>query len=167
VEKRGTWLTLATFLGGAGVTLLVASSASRWCDPLFYVGGALFLIAAYIALAVLFVPLPLLPLRSEREAKRFQEGLDSLLTRGQALDSRTVASDDDLAKLQSDYAVWIQDGTDWLQRHASPATANDFLNPSGAAARVTPSFNGEHSQLRLTVSWRLEILREVRRERLG
>jgi hypothetical protein len=168
-RSDSTWLRLALALAGVGVsaTLLFAREADRWDDPVFYVGMALTLAGGYIALAVLFLPLPLPRLLAEREVARFRAALNELRVAGQSLYTWQVDSDASLETLRGDYGAWVSRTSDWLAAEVSQADADEFVSARASAPDPIRSYNSEHRELRLRLSRQLEILRRIAERPVG
>ena len=65
------WLRLALTATGLGVSLILASAAAWKSSRVIWVGATLALVGAYVACAVLVLPLPLPRLLSERQKQSF------------------------------------------------------------------------------------------------
>ena len=81
------WLRLALTATGLGVSLILASAAAWKSSRVIYVGATLALIGAYVACAVLVLPLPLPKLLSERRNRSFRRGVGAFLVEGHELES--------------------------------------------------------------------------------
>jgi hypothetical protein len=162
-RSESTWLRLALALGGVGVSVsvLVAREADRWDDPVFYLGAALTLAGAYIALAVLFLPLPLPRLLAERESVRFRTALDELRVDGQSLYARAIDSYESFESLRRDHGLWVARTSAWLAAEVSRADADEFVSARANAPDPISSYDPEHGTLRLRISRQLEILRRI------
>jgi hypothetical protein len=162
-SSDSTWLRLALALSGIGVSaiLLFGRTEDRWDDPFFYVAAVLTLAGLYIALAVLFLPLPLPRLLAERQAHRFRRALDELRVVGQSLYARRVDSNESLEALKEEYRAWVSRTSEWLAAEVSRADADEFLSARANVADLLGSYSPDHGKLRLKLSWQLEILRRI------
>ena len=117
------WLRLALTATGLGVSLILASAAAWKSSRVIYVGAALALVGAYIACAVLVLPLPLPTLLSERRNRAFRRRVGAFLVEGHELRARPVANGAELASLEAAYRDWSARGQVWLDENARPADA--------------------------------------------
>jgi hypothetical protein len=149
---------------GLGVTLILASAAAWKSSPVTYVGATLALVGAYIACAVLLLPLPLPMLLSERRNRAFRRRAGAFLVEGHELRARPVANDAELSSLEADYRDWSARAQDWLDQDARPADAAAFKHAIGPSQEILGSFDRSHNDLRLKLSWQLDVLRDLPRE---
>jgi hypothetical protein len=149
---------------GLGVTLILASAAAWKSSPVTYVGATLALVGAYIACAVLLLPLPLPMLLSERRNRAFRRHAGAFLVEGHELRARPVANDAELSSLEADYRDWSARAQDWLDQDARPADAAAFKHAIGPSQEILGSFDRSHNDLRLKLSWQLDVLRDLPRE---
>ena len=153
------WVRLALAAGGVGVSLILAYVAGWKERPVFYIGAGLALVAVYISFAVLVLPLPLPPLLSERRNRAFRRGVSGFLVAGQELRGRPVAHEAELATLQADYDDWSVRAQAWLDVHARPGDAAAFAHVVGPAQEIVGSFDRAHNDLRLRLTWQIQVLR--------
>jgi hypothetical protein len=158
------WLRLALTATGLGVSLILASAAAWKSSRVIYVGAALALVGAYIAFAVLVVPLPLPKLLSERRNRAFRRRVGALLVEAHELRARPVTSNAELTSLQADYGDWSARGQTWLEENARPADAAAFEHAIGPSQEILESFDGTHNDLRLKLTWQINVLRDLPRE---
>jgi hypothetical protein len=158
------WIRLALTSTGLGVSLILASAAAWKSSPVIYVGASLAIVGAYIACAVLVVPLPLPLLLSERRNRAFRRGVGAFLVEGHELRARPVADEAELASLEAACADWSVRGQAWLDENARPADAAAFAHAIGPSQEILDSFDRAHNDLRLKLSWQLNVLRELPRE---
>jgi hypothetical protein len=158
------WVRLALTATGLGVSLILASAAAWKSSPVIYVGAALALVGAYIACAVLVVPLPLPLLLSERRNRTFRRRVGAFLVEGHELRARQVADKAELASLEAACRDWSERAQVWLDENARPADAAAFEHPIGPSQEMLGSFDRTHNDLRLQLSWQLNVLRELPRE---
>ena len=69
-----------------------------------------------------------------------------------------------LSSLETDYQDWSARAQDWLDQDARPADAAAFKHAIGPSQEILGSFDRTHNDLRLKVSWQLDVLRELPRE---
>ena len=129
-----------------------------------YVGAALALVGAYIACAVLVLPLPLPRLLSERRNRAFRRRVGAFLVEGHELRARPVTNEADLTSLEAAYQDWSARGQAWLDENARPADAAAFEYPIGTSQEILDSFDRAHNDLRLKLTWQLNVLRDLPRE---
>jgi hypothetical protein len=158
------WLRLALAATGLGVSLIVASAAAWNSSPVIFVGAALVLIGAYISCAVLLLPLPLPILLSERRNRAFRRRAGALLVEGHELRARPVTDEAGLSSLEADCRDWSARAQDWLDQDARPAEAAAFKHAIGPSQEILGSFDRTHNDLRLKLSWQLDVLRELPRD---
>lgn len=161
IQAERTWLGGAIALGIGGAALIAATNAPRFCDPFLYIGVGFCVLAAWVLLGVFLTPRLLPKLPTERGAERFQRQIDEILIEGQGLYRRRVTSDAELATFKRDYGTWGVRTNRWLLSEASGSAADAFDHPTGMAAVISGSFNEEHNDLRLRLSWQLRQLREL------
>jgi hypothetical protein len=158
------WLRVALAATGLGISLIVASAASWESAPATYIGAALAFVGLYISCAVLVFPLPLPALLSERRNRKFRRGSGAFLVEGHELRARPVADDAELASLTEDCHDWATRAQAWLDENARPADAAAFRHPMGPSQEIVGSFDRSHNDVRLRLSWQLQVLRELPRE---
>ena len=158
------WLRLALTATGLGISLILASAAAWKSSPVIYVGATLALVGAYISFAVLVLPLPLPPLLSERRNRAFRRRVGALLVEGHELRARPVSDKAQLASLEATYRDWSARAQSWLDNDARPADAAAFEHAIGPSEEILDSFDRAHNDLRLKLSWQLNVLRELTRE---
>jgi len=158
------WLRIALAATGLGVSLIVASAAAWNSSPVIYVGAGLVLVGAYVSCAVLLLPLPLPMLLSERRNRAFRRRTGALLVEGHELRARPVADEAELSSLQAACQDWSARAQVWLDESARPADAAAFEHAIGPSQEMLGSFNRIHNDLRLKLSWQLDVLRELPRE---
>jgi hypothetical protein len=158
------WLRLALTATGLGVSLILASAAAWKSSPVTYVGATLAFVGAYIACAVLVLPLPLPRLLSERRNRAFRRRVGAFLIEGHELRARPVADKAELASLEAAYRDWSMRAQVWLDDNARPADAAEFEHAIGPSQEILGSFDRAHNDLRLKLSWQLNVLRELARE---
>jgi hypothetical protein len=158
------WLRLALTATGLGVSLILGSAAAWKSSPVIYVGAALAFIGAYISCAVLVLPLPLPKLLSERRNRAFRRRVGAFLVEGHELRARPVADETELASLETACRDWSGRAQDWLDENARPADAAAFEHAIGPSQEILGSFDRAHNDLRLKLSWQLNLLRELPRE---
>ena len=95
------WLRLALTATGLGVSLILASAAAWKSSRVIWVGATLALVGAYVACAVLVLPLPLPRLLSERKNRAFRRGVGAFLVEGHELRARPVTSNAELTSLEA------------------------------------------------------------------
>jgi hypothetical protein len=156
------WLRVALAAAGLGVTLILAAFAARAPSVLYYVGAALALIGVYVACAVLILPLPLPQLLADRRARVFQQRIDAFLVEGRALNARPVTDEAGRTELEAAYADWVERTQTWLSRNVSAADAAAFQYAIGRSVDVLGSYDQAHNELRLKLSWQLQVLQELR-----
>lgn len=156
------WLRVALAAAGLGVTLMLASTAAWASSVVLYVGAALALIGAYVACAVLILPLPLPQLLADRRSRVFLRQIDAFLVEGHALNARQVTDESGFSELEVAYAGWEEDARTWLSRNGSKADSAAFEHAIGKSADILGSFSPAHNDLRLKLSWQLEVLHELR-----
>ena len=158
------WLRVAISATGLGVSLIVASVASWGSAPVTFLGATLAFVGLYIACAVLVLPLPLPALLSERRNRKFRRGTGALLVEGHELRARPVADEAELASLTAEYDDWTTRAQAWLDENARPADAAAFRHAMGPSQEIAGSFDRSHNDVRLKISWQLQVLRELPRE---
>jgi len=158
------WLRLALTATGLGVSLIVASAAAWKSSPVVYVGASLAFVGLYIACAVLVLPLPLPPLLSERRNRAFRRRVGAFLVEGHELRARPVADEAELASIEAACRDWSLRVQVWLDENARPADAAAFEHAIGPSQEILGSFDHAHNDLRLKLSWQLNVLRELPRE---
>jgi len=158
------WIRLALTATGLGVSLILASAAAWKSSPVIYFGASLAIVGAYIACAVLVVPLPLPLLLSERRNRAFRRGAGAFLVEGHELRARPVADEAELASLEAACADWSVRAKAWLDENARPADGAAFAHPIGPSQEILDSFDRAHNDLRLKLSWQLNVLRDLPRE---
>jgi hypothetical protein len=158
------WIRLALTATGLGVSLILASAAAWKSSPVIYLGATLALVGAYIACAVLVLPLPLPLLLSERRNRAFRKRVGAFLVEGHELRARPVAVKAEFASLEADYRDWSARAQVWLDENARPADAAAFEHAIGPSQEILDSFDRAHNDLRLKLSWQLNVLRELPRE---
>jgi hypothetical protein len=158
------WLRLALTATGLGVSLILASAATWKSNAVIYIGATLALVGAYISCAVLVVPLPLPLLLSERRNRAFRRRVGAFLVEGHELRARRVADRPELASLENACRDWSARAQVWLDENARPADAAAFEHPIGPSQEILDSFDRVHNDLRLKLSWQLDVLRELPRE---
>jgi hypothetical protein len=156
------WLRVALAAAGLGVTLMLASTAAWASSVLLYVGAALALIGVYVACAVLILPLPLPQLLADRRTRVFHQQIDAFLVEGHALNAREVTDEPGFSVLEVAYAGWEESARTWLSRNASKADSAAFEHAIGKSADILGSFSPAHNDLRLKLSWQLDVLHELR-----
>ncbi len=155
------WIRLALTSTGLGVSLILASAAAWKSSPVIYVGAILALVGGYISCAVLVAPLPLPLLLSERRNRAFRRGVGVLLVDGHELRGRPVGDQAELASLQVAYRDWSVRAQAWLDKNARPADAAAFEHAIGPSGEIIGSFDRAHNDLRLKLSWQLNVLRDL------
>ena len=155
------WIRLALTATGLGISLILASAAAWKSSPVTYVGATLALVGAYISCAVLVVPLPLPLLLSERRNRVFRRRVGALLVEGHELRARPVSDEAELISLEADYRDWSVRAQAWLDKDARPADAAAFEHAIGPSAEILDSFDRAHNDLRLKLSWQLNVLRDL------
>jgi hypothetical protein len=158
------WIRLALTTAGLGVTLILASAAAWKSSVVIFLGAAFAIFGAYIAFAVLVLPLPLPLLLSERRNRAFRRGVGALLVEGHELRGRRVSDQAELASLEDAYADWATRAQAWLDKHARPADAAAFKHAIGPSEEILDSFDRAHNDLRLKLSWQLNVLRGLTQE---
>ena len=158
------WLRVALAATGLGVSLIVASAASWGSAPVIYIGATLAFAGLYISCAVLVLPLPLPALLSERRNRKFRRGTGAFLVEGHELRARPVADEAELASLTAHCHDWTDRTQAWLDENARPADAAAFRHAMGPSQEIVGSFDRSHNDLRLAISWRLQVLRDLPRE---
>jgi hypothetical protein len=158
------WIRLALTTAGLGVTLILASAAAWKSSVVIFLGAAFAIFGAYIAFAVLVLPLPLPLLLSERRNRAFRRGVGALLVEGHELRGRRVSDQAELASLQDAYEDWSIRAQAWLNKNSRPAEAAAFTYAVGPSEEILDSFDRTHNELRLRLSWQLNVLRELTRE---
>jgi hypothetical protein len=158
------WLRLALTATGLGVSLILASAAAWKSSPVIYVGATLAVVGAYVACAVLVFPLPLPMLLSERRNRAFRRRVGAFLIEGHELRARPVADKAQLASLEAACRDWSMRAQVWLDENARPADAAAFEHAIGPSQEILDSFDRAHNDLRLKLSWQLDVLRELPRE---
>ncbi len=156
------WLRVALASAGLGVTLMLASTAASISARLVYAGAALALIGVYVACAVLILPLPLPLLLADRRARAINRRIDELLVEGHALNARQVSDGAGLTALESAYAGWSERAQTWLSENGRASDAAAFEHAIGKSADILGSFDRAHNDLRLKLSWQLDVLHELR-----
>jgi len=156
------WLRVALATTGVGVTLVLAAAAARTPSFLYYVGAALALIGVYVAGAVLILPLPLPQLLSDRRTRVYQQRIDGFLVEGRALVGQPVTDAAGRAELEAAYGDWAERTQTWLSRNVSAADAAAFQYALGRSVDVLGSYDRKHNELRLKLSWQLQVLQELR-----
>src|SRR4051812_12923552 len=129
------WLRLALTATGLGVSLILASAAAWKSSRVIYVGATLALLGAYIACAVLVLPLPLPRLLSERRNRAFRRRVGAFLVEGHEMRARPVTNKTELTSLQAAYTDWFARGQAWLDENARPADAAAFEHASDPRRR--------------------------------
>ncbi len=158
------WIRLALTTTGLGVSLILASAATWKSSPVIYLGSAIALVGAYIACAVLVLPLPLPLLLSERRNRAFRRGVGALLVEAHELRARPVNDTAELASLEDAYRDWAVRAQAWLDTNARPADAAAFEHAIGPSAEILDSFDRAHNDLRLKLSWQINVLRDLTKE---
>ena len=158
------WLRVALAASGLGVSLIVASAAAWKSSPVIVVGATLALVGAYIACAVLVVPLPLPPLLSARRNRAFRRHVGAFMVEGHELIARPVANEAELASLEAGCRDWSARVQAWLNAKARPTEAAAFEHPIGPSQQIVGSLSPAHNVLRLKLSWQLDVLRGLPRE---
>jgi hypothetical protein len=158
------WLRLALTATGLGVSLILASAAAWKSSPVIYVGATLAFVGAYVACAVLVLPLPLPLLLSERRNRAFRRRAGAFLVEGHELRARPVADRAELSSLEAACQDWSVRAQVWLDKNARPADAAAFEHAIGPSQEILGSFDRAHNDLRLRLSWQLNVLRELPRE---
>src|SRR6478736_624023 len=158
------WIRLALTATGLGISLILASAAAWKSSPVIYVGATLALVGAYISCAVLVVPLPLPRLLSERRNRAFRRRVGALLVEGHELMARPVTTNAELTSLEAAYRDWSARGQAWLDENARPADAAAFEHAIGPSQEILGSFDRAHNDLRLKLTWQLDVLRDLPRE---
>jgi len=158
------WLRLALTATGLGVSLILASVATWKSSRVIYVGAGLALVGAYIACAVLVLPLPLPRLLSERRNRAFRRRVGAFLVEGHELRARPVTNHAGLTSLEAEYQDWSTRGQAWLEENARPADAAAFEHAIGPSQEILDSFDRAHNDLRLKLTWQLDVLRDLPRE---
>jgi hypothetical protein len=161
VQSERTWLALAVSFLLGGATLIATADTPKLCDPFFYVGLTFCVIALWVFFGVFVTPKVLPKLPSERAAEQISKLRDASVVIGDELYGRPVASDTEFARYKIDYTRWVLDTAGWLGQEVSGAKASEFQHATGMAADIIGSFNRGHSNLRLRVSWQLQILRRL------
>ena len=156
------WLRLALAAAGLGVSLMLASVATGSLHVLLWAGGALALIGAYISVAVLIVPLPLPQLLAERRTRAFRRRVGAFIAEGHALNSRRVTTDDELTEFEAAYADWVERTQAWLSENVGAPDSAAFEHAIGTSAEIVGSFDRAHNDLRLELSWQLDVLHDLR-----
>jgi hypothetical protein len=158
------WLRLALTATGLGVSLILASATAWNSNRVIYLGAALAFVGAYISCAVLVLPLPLPRLLSERRNRAFRRGVGALIVEGHELSARPVTNEAELASLEAAYRDWSARGQVWLDENARPADAAAFEHAIGPSQEILDSFDRTHNDLRLKLTWQLNVLRDLPRE---
>ena len=158
------WLRLALTATGLGVSLILASAAAWKSSRVIWVGATLALVGAYVACAVLVLPLPLPRLLSERKNRAFRRGVGAFLVEGHELRARPVTNNAELTSLEAAYRDWSARAQVWLDENARPADAAAFEHAIGPSQEILDSFDRTHNDLRLKLTWQLNLLRELPRE---
>ena len=83
---------------------------------------------------------------------------------GHELRARPVADEAELASLEAACRDWSVRGQAWLDENARPTDAAAFEHAIGPSQEIVGSFNRAHNDLRLKLSWQLDVLRELPRE---
>ncbi|HET6943806.1 MAG TPA: hypothetical protein VFI01_00505, partial [Gaiellaceae bacterium] len=133
-------------------------------SPVVYVGASLAFVGLYIACAVLVLPLPLPPLLSERRNRAFRRRVGAFLVEGHELRARPVADEAELVSIEAACRDWSLRVQVWLDENARPADAAAFAHAIGPSQEILGSFDRAHNDLRLKLSWQLDVLRELPRE---
>jgi hypothetical protein len=141
---------------------MLASTAAWASSVLLYVGAALALIGAYIACAVLILPLPLPQLLADRSTRLYHRQIDAFLVEGHALIARQVTDEPGFSELELACADWEEGARTWLSRNASKADSAAFEHAIGRSAEILGSFSPAHNNLRLKLSWQLDVLHQLR-----
>ena len=159
------WLRLALAATGLGVSLIVASAAAWKSSPVIFVGATLALVGAYISCAVLVVPLPLPPLLSERRNRAFRRRVGAFMVEGHELMSAAGGgrSRARVARGCLPGLVGARDRSGWIE-NARPTDAAAFEHAIGPSQEIVGSFSRAHNDLRLKLSWQLDVLRGLPRE---
>jgi hypothetical protein len=155
-------LRVALAAGGVGVTLMLAWAAAQSLGPLVYVGAGLSLIGLYIACAVLVLPLPLPQLLADRRSRAFRRQIGAFLVEGHALRARDVADEAGLAELEAAYRGWRERAQAWLAENVGAPDAAAFQHAIGRSEDILGSFDRAHNELRLKLSWQLDVLQDLR-----
>jgi hypothetical protein len=158
------WLRLALTVTGLGMSLILASAAAWKSSRIIYLGASLALVGAYISCAVLVLPLPLPMLLSERRNRAFRRGVGALIVEGHELSARPVTNEAELTSLEATYRDWSARGQVWLDENARPADAAAFEHAIGPSQEILDSFDRTHNDLRLKLTWQLNVLRDLPRE---
>ena len=158
------WIRIALTTAGLGVTLILASAAAWESNPVIWVGAGLAAVGTYIACAVLVMPLPLPRLLSERRNRAFRRGVGALLVEGHELRARPVADKEELSSLEADYRDWSVRTKAWLDKNSRPADSAAFEHAIGPHQEIVDSFDRAHNDLRLKLSWQLNVLRDLPQE---
>jgi hypothetical protein len=72
-----------------------------------------------------------------------------------------VADKAELASLEAACRDWSERTQVWLDENARPADAAAFEHPIGPSQEMLGSFDRTHNDLRLQLSWQLNVLREL------
>ena len=155
------WIRLALTATGLGVSLILASAAAWKSSPVIWIGAGFATVGVYVACAVLVVPLPLPLLLSERRNRAFRRRVGAFLVEGHELRARPVADTAELASLDADCRDWSERTQDWLDDNARPAEGAAFRHPVGPSQQIVDSFDRAHNDLRLRLSWQLNVLRDL------
>lgn len=157
-------MRLALAAAGVGVSLILAWVAGWRANLVLWVGAVLALLGVYIAFAVLVVPLPLPTLLSERRNRLFRRGVSALLVEGHELRARPIEDENELAALRADYDDWAGRAQDWVDEHAKPGDAAAFRHAIGPAQQLVGSFDDYHNEMRLKLTWQLQVLNGLPQE---
>jgi hypothetical protein len=142
-----------------------SARAAAWkSSPVIWIGATFATVGVYIATAVLVVPLPLPLLLSERRNRAFRRRVGAFLVEGHELRARPVTDNAELVSLEAACRDWSVRTLDWMDENARPAEVAAFRHPIGPSQEIVGSFDRAHNDLRLRLSWQLNVLRELPRE---
>ena len=83
---------------------------------------------------------------------------------GHELRARPVADDAELASLEAACRDWSERVQAWMDENTRPTDAAAFEHAIGPSQEIPGSFNRAHNDVRLKLTWQLDVLRELPRE---
>jgi hypothetical protein len=87
-----------------------------------------------------------------------------LIVEGHELRARPVTNNAELTSLEAAYRDWSARGQAWLDENARPADAAAFEHAIGPSQEILDSVDRTHNDLRLKLTWQLNVLRDLPRE---